>query len=191
MRNAIAIVAILFGTQGALADTRSSVEQPFANWKPVVGTVSSTIVGGETVVTRVTRPSVQRLAMLTQVPVKTWSTQVEYQHNIDRPDLVAAIARNEETARPGFATLQRSFGKGEFRPYVGVGVGVAATQFDTMMPTAEESYAVKGVVGSNLIFTDKVGAFVQYDYAVATEREAATGGGKSHGLSFGLRISLH
>ncbi len=186
MKTAIAIVAFLMGAQGALADTRSVEDQPAASPRPTLGIVTDTRSQGDTTI----EDALRRSELATKVPVKTWSTQVEYRHGIDRPDLLAAVARNEETARPGFATLQRSFGTGEFRPYVGVGVGVAATQFDTVPTTDADAYAVKGVVGSNLIFTDKVGAFVQYDYNVATAHEAATGSRESHGLSFGLRIAL-
>ena len=120
-----------------------------------------------------------------------WSAQVEYRHVIDRPDLVARGKRNEEVARPGFATLKRSFGTGEFRPYVGMGVGVAATQFESIAPTVEDRYAVKAVVGSQMRFTDKVGGYVQYDYAVATESEIDREERKAHGIRFGFSISLN
>jgi hypothetical protein len=189
MKTALVIIATLLGAQAALAETGSSADQISASVRPVLGTVSGKPTTDRAATTK-DAPFYVRQAMLAKVPVKTWSAQVEYQHVIDRPDLLAASTRNEETARPGFATLQRSFGTGDFRPYLGVGVGVAATQFDGIAPSEEGSYAVKGVVGSNLIFTENVGAYVQYDYAVATQDEAATGDRKSHGLSFGLRISL-
>ena len=126
-----------------------------------------------------------------KVPVKAWGARVDYDHSIDRPDLLVEATRNNETSRPAFATLKRSFGTGEFRPYVGVGVGQASAKFDAIDPGTEDGYAVKGVVGGNLIFSEAVGGYVQYDYAVASENSALTDDDKSHGISFGLSISLN
>ena len=121
-----------------------------------------------------------------------WSANIDYVHTLDRPDLVANNARNYDTARPGFATLQRSFGKGEFQPYIGVGVGKAETLFETAAPRANDALAVKGVIGSNLKFTENVGGFIQYDYSVASNAlSAVEKERKSHALQFGLRISLN
>lgn len=121
-----------------------------------------------------------------------WSASVEYSETIDRPDLIASHALNEDTARPGFVTLQRSFGQGGFRPYFGVGVGQAHTQFRNEISKQDEVLAIKGVFGGSLKFTDKVDGFIQYAYAVApgaeTELETRR---KAHGLQLGLSIELH
>jgi len=120
-----------------------------------------------------------------------WGTRVDYDHSIDRPDMLVDATRNREIARPSFATLKRSFGEGGFQPYVGLGVGQASAKFGAIDPTTDESYAVKGVVGGNMTFTNEVGAYVQYDYAIATENPALADDDKSHGISFGLSISLN
>jgi|GEM_PF-2683663 len=133
----------------------------------------------------------RRAADAAQVPAVTWGAEVDYDHTIDRPDMLSSVARNEEIARPAFATLRRSFGQGEFRPYIGVGVGQASAKFDAVAPGTPDSYAVKGVLGGNLIFSKEIGGYVQYDYAIASENPALADDGKSHGISFGLKISLN
>ena len=118
-----------------------------------------------------------------------WRARVEYSDRIDRPDLVVEARRNRDIARPALATLQRSFGTGEFRPYLGVGVGTVSSRFAGI--EAQDGYAIAGVVGGDLSFTDRVGGYVQYDYAVTSENPALAERRKSHGLRFGLSISLN
>ncbi len=121
-----------------------------------------------------------------------WSARLQYTETVDRPDLIGANVANGATSRPGFAVLQHSFGRGEFRPYVGVGIGAADTQFSERGHLEEDGFAVMGVVGSNLQFTDKVGGFMQYEHAVATNAIVGVQGEtKSHGLSFGVKIMLN
>lgn len=121
----------------------------------------------------------------------SWRARVDYRDRIDRPDLVSRASRNADTARPAYATLQRSFGTGEFRPYVGVGIGQTSARFDAVQPGLDEGYTVSGVVGGDLKFSDEVGGYVQYDYAVADENPALANNRESHGLRFGLSISLN
>lgn len=125
------------------------------------------------------------------VPYSQWGAKVDYDHGIDRAYMLADVARNQDVSRPAFATLKRSFGTGEFRPYIGVGVGQASAKFGALDPGTEEGYAVKGVVGGNLFFTDEVGGYVQYDYAIAAENPALADEDESHGISLGLSISLN
>lgn len=125
------------------------------------------------------------------IQVTKWGATVDYDHSIDRPDMLASVTRNQDTSRPAFATLKRSFGSGEFRPYIGVGVGQASAKFGALDPGTQEGYAVKGVLGGNLFFTEEVGGYVQYDYAVAAENPALAENDKSHGISLGLSISLN
>ena len=127
----------------------------------------------------------------TGVPYSQWGAKVDYDHGIDRAYMLADVARNQDVSRPAFATLKRSFGTGEFRPYIGVGVGQASAKFGALDPGTEEGYAVKGVVGGNLFFTDEVGGYVQYDYAIAAENPALADEDESHGISLGLSISLN
>lgn len=139
-------------------------------------------------------------AAVTRMPIEAasgkttrrWDAQVDYDHTLDRPDLVAGATLNRETARPAFATLRRSFGDGGFRPYVGVGVGQASAKFAAVAPGEADGYAVKGVVGGALDFTETVGAYMQYEHAVAGQNPAlAEEEAKSHGFSVGLKISLN
>ncbi len=121
-----------------------------------------------------------------------WSAQLDYIETIDRPDLIGTSVANGKTARPGFAVLQHSFGEGEFRPYLGVGIGAADTRFSDSGHLEKDGLAVMGVVGSNLQFTEMVGAFMQYEHAVATNTiVGAEGETKSHGVSFGVKIMLN
>ncbi len=122
---------------------------------------------------------------------ESWRTRVDYSDRIDRPDLVAHVSRNADIARPAYATLQRSFGTGEFRPYLGVGIGETSSRFDAVQPGQDEGYTVSGVVGGDMRFTDEIGGYVQYDYAVADENPALVDDRESHGLRFGLSISLN
>ncbi len=121
----------------------------------------------------------------------SWRAKVDYRDTIDRPDLVADASRNADIARPAYATLQRSFGTGEFRPYVGVGIGQTSARFDAARTGPDDGLTVSGVVGGNLKFTDEVGGYVQYDYAVADENPALANDRESHALRFGLSISLN
>ncbi len=120
-----------------------------------------------------------------------WGARIDYDDRIDRPDLLAGATRNHEISRPIFATLKRSFGEGDFQPYIGVGIGQASSRFDAVDPGEQDGLAVKGVVGGNLTFTDAVGGYVQYDYAIASENPALADNDKSHGISFGINISLN
>ena len=122
----------------------------------------------------------------------TWRTRVEYSDRLDRPDLVALASRNVDTARPSAATLQRSFGTGDVRPYLGVGLAQTdPARLDAEVRGFGEGYAVKGVVGSDLAFTDDVSGFVQYDYAFGAENPVLAERREDHGLRFGLSISLN
>jgi len=120
---------------------------------------------------------------------ESWRAKVDYEARIDSPEMVAHASRNGDIERPAYATLQRSFGSGEFRPYLGVGIGQTSSRFDAVQPG--EGYTVSGVVGGDLRFTDEVGGYVQYDYAIADENPALANNRESHGLRLGLSISLN
>lgn len=122
---------------------------------------------------------------------RKWGARVDYDHTIDRPDQLAGATRNQETSRPAFATVKRSFGNGEFRPYIGVGVGQASSKFSAVDSGTKDGYAVKGVLGGDLFFSENFGGYVQYDYAVASENPALADDKKSHGISMGLSLSLN
>lgn len=121
-----------------------------------------------------------------------WGAQIDYDHSIERPDQLAHVARKGEVARPAFATLQRSFGSGGFRPYLGLGVGQASARFEAVDRGVQDGLALKGVVGGKMVFTEEIGGFVQYDYAVAAENPAlAREDASSHGIRLGLSIALN
>jgi len=125
------------------------------------------------------------------LPAGEWGTQIDYDYSVERPDQLSQVVRNGEISRPAFATLQRSFGTGQFRPYLGFGMGQASARFEAVDRGAQDSLALKGVVGGKMTFSDEVGGFVQYDYAVASDNPALADGDESHGIRFGLSIALN
>jgi len=125
------------------------------------------------------------------LPAGEWGTQIDYDYSVERPDQLSQVARNGEVSRLSFATLQRSFGTGNFRPYLGVGVGQASARFEAVERGAQDSLALKGVVGGRMDFSDEVGGYVQYDYAVASENPVLAEEDASHGIRLGLSIALN
>lgn len=135
---------------------------------------------------------VQRVASrpAQEQPVR-WNTIIDYDHTIYNVDLVSYAFRNQDTARPTFATFKRSFGYGEFQPYFGVGMGWTSSKFASVDPGQYDGLALTGVVGGNLALTDFVGAYVQYDYAVASENQILLDEDTSHGIRLGVNIALN
>ena len=73
------------------------------------------------------------------LPAGEWGTQIDYDYSVERPDQLSQVARNGEVSRLSFATLQRSFGTGNFRPYLGVGVGQASARFEAVERGAQRA----------------------------------------------------
>ena len=118
-----------------------------------------------------------------------WRAKVEYRDRLDRPDLVAMASRNAETARLSAATLQRSFGTGGLRPYVGLGLAQNPSRVDGV--GEDDAYALQGVVGGDMVFTEAVRGFVQYHHAFASGDEGPVARRREHGMRFGLSVSLN
>lgn len=157
----------------------------------ILGAMNAPDVLEARVTPRVKAPALRDILKDAAKDSDSWQARVEYRNRIDRPDLIAKASRNIDNSRPAYATVRRSFGTGEFRPYLGVGVGQTTSRFDAAPSGGDEGFVISGVVGGDLRFTDEIGGYVQYDYAVANENPALSSDRESHGLRLGLSISLN
>lgn len=123
-----------------------------------------------------------------------WDAQIEYGIATDRVDTPKAFADGHDawTQKTVFATIQRRFNGGDATPYIGIGAGYAEALVDAPSEVADQALAFKGVFGADFVLEENLGAFVEYNFALAPGASSDTGKSlRSHAISTGLRLDLN
>lgn len=126
--------------------------------------------------------------------IANWGAQIEYGVVNDAVQATQHFANGNERgwSKAVFVTLQRRFPSGDATPYVGIGAGYAEGLVTTPSEVTQGALAFKGVVGTEMVLDEGLGAFVEYSYAVSPSATTGPGGSlRSHAWNTGLKLDLN